>query len=135
LRKVSEYLSPEERKLVVVFGSSAIALHGVQLGRDVNDLDLFVSEATFAQIAARFPVKTKPGGDEEVSYINPCEDVEILKSFPGVTFENVVTHAFPTLTSGGFLVGALDDVKRWKAAQGREKDFNDIKAIDRHVQP
>lgn len=134
LRKITEYLSPEERRLVVVFGSSAIALHGVQLGREVNDLDLFVSDTTFAELGARFDVKTKPGDGGPVPYMTPCEGVEILKSFPGVRFEDVIMHASLTDTSDGFLVGALDDVILWKRAQGREKDIKDIQAIDGHVE-
>jgi hypothetical protein len=130
----AECLSLDERNLVVVFGSSAIVLRGVPLGREINDLDLFVSDATFAKFAVRFDVKMKSGRDGPVPYMNPCEGVEILKSFPGVEFEDVMARASSTENSKDFLVGALDDVILWKRAQGREKDLDDVKAIERYVQ-
>ena len=114
--------------------SSAIALRGVSLGREINDLDLFVSDATFDKIASRLPVQTKLGRDgEEVPYLTPSEKIEILKSFPGVTFADVLAHASKTDRSEGLLVGSLDDIKLWKTAQGRAKDMTDIDAIDNQL--
>ena len=83
---------------MVVFGSSATAVRGVSLGRDINDLDLFVSETTFEKIATRLPVQFKQGGDGEmVPYLALSEKIEILKSFPGVSFANVLRmHLQPT---------------------------------------
>jgi hypothetical protein len=47
LRDTREKLVPEERQAVVVFGSSAIVLRGISVGREINDLDLFVSNEAF----------------------------------------------------------------------------------------
>jgi hypothetical protein len=131
---VIDKVLPEEREFVVVFGSSAIALRGISLGREINDLDLFVSDATFDKISSRLPVHFKDGKNgERVPYLSPSEKIEILKSFPGVTFRDVLAHASKTGTSEGLLVGSIDDIKLWKRAQGREKDMADIEAIERDI--
>jgi hypothetical protein len=136
LPKLAAQLSPEERKAIVIFGSSAIVLRGVALGRKVNDLDLFVSDSTFEALALRFPLECKEGKDgEKGPSLTPLvgEKVEIFKSFLGVNFETVLAHASKTDASQNFLVGSFDDIKTWKNAQGREKDINDIKVIENHV--
>lgn len=115
----------------VLFGSAAIALNGVDLRREINDLDVFVSDETFKNLAPRFELKHKEGkGDEPpVPFYLPAEKIEILKSFPGVLFEDVRRRAGPMPTSGGFPVGHLDDLKAWKAEQGRPKDQDDLRTI------
>jgi hypothetical protein len=121
---------------LVVFGSAAIALNGVNLGRPVKDLDLFVSSATFERLGNTFPVQFKAASEGgQVPFIAPFEGlpIEILASFPGVQFADVYGRARPTNASEGRRVGALEDLRRWKVAQGREKDREDIKAIDKHV--
>ena len=35
---------------IVIFGSSALVLNGVALDRNINDLDVFVSEETFGSL-------------------------------------------------------------------------------------
>jgi hypothetical protein len=60
------------------------------------------------------------------------ENIEIHKSFPGVTFTDVLGHASRAAGSEDLLVGSLDDIKSWKRAQGRPKDLKDIEAIDRY---
>jgi hypothetical protein len=41
------FSEPTYHKPIIVFGSSAIVLHGGDLGRKIADLDIFVSEATW----------------------------------------------------------------------------------------
>jgi hypothetical protein len=114
--------------------TSAIALRGVPLGREIDDLDLFVSDAAFDKIALRFPPQEKDGRDgEKVPFLALGENIEILKSFPGVSFADVLARASKTTSSEDFLVGSLGDIKIWKRAQGRSKDFRDIEAIDTYL--
>jgi FtsH-binding integral membrane protein len=129
-------LLPNELGEVVIFGSSSIVLHGVPLGRKVDDLDVFVSSKTFDEMAKRLTTHYNDGkGGEKVPYLMPVEGmkIEILKSFLGVTFDQVVSRASVTKNSNELLVGSLEDAKLWKVAQDREKDQNDIKAIDKHL--
>jgi hypothetical protein len=134
IRLLSEALSEEERTDVVIFGSAAIILHGVDLGRNVGDLDVFASYLTFEGISERYPAQSKPameGGD--IPFIQPYADIEILKSFPGVEFDKVYDNSVKLELARGFKAGSLADLKAWKFAQGRPKDLADIEAIDRHV--
>jgi hypothetical protein len=127
-------LLPTELAKIVIFGSASIVLNGVALGREAKDLDLFVSKEAFDRLAERFPLQSKHGeGGESVPYLQPAKDIEILKSFPGVTFEQVFSHANTTENSGGLLVASLKDAKAWKAAQNRQKDQPDIEAIEKHL--
>lgn len=135
LGKTLAQLLPEERNSVVIFGSSALVLHGVDLQRDINDLDLFVSQATFEGMTKRFERRFKAGKDgENIPYLAPSEGVEILQSFPGIHFHEALSHASKMDKAEGLLVGSLYDIRKWKTAQGREKDLKDIEAIDNHLQ-
>jgi len=119
---------------VVIFGSASIALNSVALGREANDLDVFVSDKTFETLSERFPLQFKKGKEgESVPCLRPAKDIEILKSFPGVTFEQVLAHAKTTEKSGGLLVASLKDARSWKTTQDREKDRSDIEAIDEYL--
>jgi hypothetical protein len=127
-------LLPTELAKIVIFGSASIVLNGVALGRDAKDLDVFVSEEAFDALAERFPLQSKLGkGGESVPYLLPAKDIEILKSFPGVTFEQIFSHANTTESSGGVLVASLKDARAWKVAQNRQKDRPDIEAIEKHL--
>ena len=134
LGKTLAQLLPEERKGIVIFGSSALVLQGVNLGRDINDLDLFVSEATFEGMTKRFEKRFKAGKDgEQIPYLAPVEGIEILHSFPGIQFHDALSHACKIEAAEGLLVGSVYDIRKWKIAQGREKDLKDIEAIDNHL--
>jgi hypothetical protein len=133
LRCLAQLFPETERTEMVIFGSAAIVLQGVDIGRSVGDLDVFVSQATFEALAVRFGKQEKPGSDGPVPFIAPARKIEILASFPGVEFPIVAKRGRPNESSYGFPVGCLDDLRTWKAAQGREKDFRDIEAIDRHL--
>jgi len=54
-----------DQEKFALFGSAAIPLNGVDLRREINDLDVFVSDETFKNLAPRFELKHKEGkGDE-----------------------------------------------------------------------
>ncbi|MBL8567935.1 MAG: hypothetical protein JNK84_02515 [Phreatobacter sp.] len=132
LVQLKSHLDPQEFERVVVFGSSAIALHGVPLGRDIDDLDVFVSPDTFSLLAKRLPVSEKNASEGGTIQTIKIGKIEILQSFPGVEFEPVFAAALPTASSHGFRVGSLDALTAWKTVQGREKDRKDLEAIERY---
>ena len=111
----------------VVFGSSAITLNGRDLERQIDDLDLFVSEAAYERLRTRATeVVKKPG----VTALDVgIQNIEILKTFPGVEYGPVSHRASPTVASHGLRVAALEDLVTWKRAQGRPKDLEDLKKI------
>ncbi len=113
----------------VIFGSSAIVLNGVDLKREVDDLDIFVSDATYSRLAA-LASKTEEKAPNVVALKLGPPNIEILKEFPGVDHAAVLRNAAPRESSGGMLVASLEDLMRWKSAQNREKDRNDIAIIE-----
>ena len=129
--KLRDLVGESDPANFVIFGSAAIALNGVDLKREINDLDVFVSEQTFKNLETRFELKHKSGKDDEppVPFYAPAEKIEILKSFPGVLFEDVRLKAKPLAACGEFPVGQLADLKLWKTEQARPKDMDDLKAI------
>jgi hypothetical protein len=133
--QLSSHFDPKDRGGIVIFGSSAIAMRGVDLSRPINDLDVFVSEKTFETLRSLFPLQKKAaseGGD--VEFYSPEPKIEILKSFPGVTFDEIRERAAPISGSNGFPVAAVGYLIVWKTTQGREKDLKDLEAIEKHRQ-
>lgn len=132
--ELAAHIALEERSNYVLFGSAAILMNGVDLGRAIADLDIFVSDATFRSLKGRFPLRSKDASEGGLvcSYI-PAENVEILKSFPGVTFEQVRINARLVEVAHGFALADLNDLKRWKETQNRPKDIGDIRAIEIHL--
>lgn len=109
----------------VVFGSAAIVLNGVDLGRQIDDLDVFVSDASYGALKAHHlcqEVEKKPG--VYALRVDGVDDVEILKTFPGVTHVGVMASA--RHLPHGLRVAALTDLCTWKKTQGREKDLADL---------
>lgn len=124
-----------EKAAAVVFGSSAAALWGVDLGRPVKDLDLFVSDADYDRIE-----KITTWGIEKIEKAPGVYGLEIaawstefLKEFPGVDYHSVRALATPVTFSHGMLVASLGDLLAWKNEQirgnPRDKDFKDRDAI------
>ncbi len=132
LQRISRLCSTFQDELVV-FGSAAIVLNGIELGRPVADLDLFASDATFSRLSDKFSLRYKQINGGTAPYIVPIEGlpIEILTSFPGVRFENVHARAQPSDAAVGFRLGTLADLRTWKLAHRREKDMRDIDAMDR----
>jgi hypothetical protein len=112
---------------VVVFGSVPMALAGLRA--DVTDLDLFVSEATFAELIAQgFPCdKERP----EVPRILLAEDVEVFKTWLGAEFAEVYAASVPHGSSCGLRVADLRHVYAFKVARNRQKDQKDIEVLCR----
>jgi hypothetical protein len=108
----------------VVFGSAALALRGVDLGREIGDLDVLVSEVTLERVTGRLG----PGAERRGSSVRVTglADVEIPSVLAGVDHAAVLARATPTPESRGVRVAALEDVVAWKRAQGRPKDLADL---------
>jgi hypothetical protein len=117
----------------VIFGSAAMQLRG--LARLASDLDVFVSEETFAAWSktAVFVRDCNVAGIERLR-LEACPLIEVYKEYPGVTFDEVHNRAVVLPESEGFPVGAVDSVLQWKLAQARErcrdKDLADIKLLE-----
>jgi hypothetical protein len=129
---ISKFIAtlPEDEKAnVLIFGSAAIVLNGVDLGRPISDLDVFVSERSFDRLGKKYEQKSKNGADGIVPYLEPCNCVEVLQSFPGVSFESAYRRASVKRESQTLRVGSLVDLIIWKNAQGREKDLSDLDQI------
>jgi hypothetical protein len=111
----------------VIFGSTAITLHRIDLHRAIDDLDVFISEAAFSGL------RRHPGVLERRKYGKSCltlanrEAVELWPSFPGVEFESIKSRACPVEGSRQLPVAALPDLAAWKKAQGRPKDLDDLR--------
>lgn len=132
--KISELFSKAEREKIVIFGSSAIYLHGVDLGRKINDLDIFVSNSTFQEFSLRFSIHEKNGKEgHNVQFLTPFKDIEILKTFPGLEFSQVLKNSVQLEEFPDFNVGSLEDIIAWKTEQGRDKDREDINTIKKHL--
>lgn len=133
IQRLTVFVQPENRANFVLFGSAALVLHGIDLERAIGDLDVFVSEETFASLRVCFEEKTKSGKDNELVPFycpDPGAKIEILKSFPDVSFDEVSRNAQCSDASEGFSVGSVEDLKKWKEAQGRPKDKKDLEKIE-----
>jgi hypothetical protein len=133
LKTFSDMIDGDERERFVVFGSMGLVLHGIDLGRSISDLDLFVSSEWMAQMSRRFEGRTKHDGKDFVRVLVPHPDIEITDYFPGVTFADVSSRAEQSDNSCGFRVGALEHLVAWKRTQARPKDLGDLRAVERSV--
>lgn len=115
----------------VVFGSAAVVLHGVKLGRAIDDVDVFVSSAAYDALK-RHPrcreTAVKPG--VSALHVDGCTNVEILKSFPGVAHADVLANAIALPHVPEVKLAALSDLRTWKRAQGRPKDIADLARME-----
>ena len=114
---------------VVIFGSAAISLHGIDLKRKIDDLDLFVSQDSFDQLK-RHPelLERKKHGATHLTMKDRYK-IELWASFAGVDYESVKKHARPTDGSSQMAVADLVDLRQWKKTQGREKDIADLQCM------
>ena len=134
LRDLASRVPAELYEEIVIFGSSAMILNGVRLERPVDDLDVFVSSKTFEELRALFDEKMKPATEGgSVPYIVIREKVEALKSFPGIEFGDALCRSQVLPNSKPFRVASLPHLRRWKEAQDRRKDRDDLKAIDQRL--
>jgi hypothetical protein len=122
---------PEDlRAHVVIFGSAPMVFAGLK--PDVkNDLDLFVSDQTFGRLfAAGFsPDEQRP----DVPRIALATDVEVFKTWLGVTFPETYAASAACEGSRGLRVASLHHVLAFKLASNREKDQPDISILQQAI--
>jgi hypothetical protein len=101
---------------VVVFGSGALVMRGVELGRVPDDLDLFVSDTAFNRLAAEegFVRREKPGVKITFLTLQDESRVEIWKEFQGVDFAGIASRATTLEGSFGTKVASLEDLRVWE---------------------
>ena len=135
-------LPPDIIGRVVIFGSAPLAMEDVGIREDIKDLDLFVSDETFDEFVrrgfrSRVKLKDRATGEEVFHIVVAGEDadpeIEVLKTFQGVAFADVYQRSVQH--PSGLRVGAVTDVRAWKVASGRQKDLDDVAAIDRFLSP
>ena len=113
---------------VVVFGSAPMVFTGLK--PDVTfDLDLFVSvDAYRALLDASF---VEDQDERGLPRIMVAEAVEVVATWPGVTFDEVLAASAPTEGSRGLRVAALEHVLAFKVISEREKDQREAEVIRR----
>jgi hypothetical protein len=147
MRKLDTFIRDAVSKLpsdviadLVIFGSAPLAMDRVGIREDIKDLDLFASEQTFEELVrrgfrARVKLKDKVTGEDVLHIVVAGDDadpeIEVLKTFQGVAFGDV--HRNAAMHPSGFRIGVLADVRTWKVASGRQKDLDDVAAIDRFL--
>ena len=130
VNSLAEHVPPELLGRMIVFGSAAIALRDVDLRREIGDLDIFVSKEDYRFIKANLPIveKEKKPGVFSLEF-GDMEDIEIYKTFPGVTYEETSQNASLLSSTKNMLVASREDLCKWKIAQGREKDLQDLEIM------
>jgi hypothetical protein len=118
----------------VVFGSMAIPLNGIDLRRRISDMDLFVSERTFAELRQRYGEKRKRVMSKVIPVLAMGDKIEIMVYYPGVNFEQVNRNARPTRTSRGLKVATIADILKWKGTQRRKKDLRDLAVVNKALE-
>ena len=91
------------------------------------DLDLFVDDATYRRLlGAGF----KEDNDERgLPRIMVADAVEVVSTWPGVTYDGVFAHSTVREGSLGLRVAALEDVLAFKSFSEREKDRREADII------
>lgn len=109
---------------LVVFGSAAMQLHG--LPREANDLDLFVADELFDGWTEKLFLKVQKKAGVEMLRPSLTSKIEIFKTFPGVSFEQVRSEAISIAAAAPMRVGSMHHLLQWKRVQNSTKDQEDI---------
>ena len=108
----------------VIVGSGILDVLGIRASRD---LDVWVNEVKFHEIAAR--------GHQTFEYANggnglEIDDIEIMDSWFGETLAEVTARA---VQLDGVKFMPLEEVRAWKLRQNRPKDQIDVRLIDAYM--
>lgn len=113
----------------VVFGSGPLALAGI---RGANDIDLLVSEDLFAKLKkAGWQELHKSSNDRPLVYDVFEAHNNWDFSLYSPTLKHLLTNA---IVVDGVPFASLREVRKWKVASGRSKDFVDINLIDQYLE-
>ena len=123
-------IPPALHDRVVVFGSAPMVFVGLK--PDVTfDLDLFVDDQAYRQLLdAGFREDLDERG---LPRIMVTEAVDVVSTWPGVTFDGVFDRSTVREGSRGFRVAALEDVLAFKVISAREKDQREADIIQRSL--
>ncbi|GMV40644.1 MAG: hypothetical protein AMXMBFR64_23600 [Myxococcales bacterium] len=145
-------IHPDFRDLLTAFarhgvryllvGGYAVSFHSKP--RFTKDMDIWVGpgEENFARLAAALcafgaPVSVlssmEEWSDDEILYMgSPPVRIDLLKTIPGVSFEEALPHAVTADWEGAPVsVIGLDDLIRNKEATARRQDLRDAAALRR----
>lgn len=131
LDRAVEALPLATRGRVVVFGSAPMVFAGLK--PDVTfDLDLFVDDGTYRTLTgAGFKEDHDERGQPRIM---AADSVEVVRTWPGVTFDEVFPASAPQQLSRGLRVAALEHVLAFKAISTRQKDVTEAAVIRRALQ-
>lgn len=111
----------------VVYGSAPFAILGI---REVNDIDLLVSEELYEELKKKGWKKVYKGPkDEPLTY-------DIFEAHPNWDFSPYAPTLSELLSRAidveGISFASLEDVRKWKEASGRPKDLSDLNLIENY---
>ena len=130
IQKLCNKFPKNDLNEMIIFGSAAVTLHGRDLERKINDLDIFVSKSLFCELKSKHSL-IEIEKSKGVKYLQTgIPKIELWKSFPGVTFDIVKKNAEVRDQSNGLLVASLEYLRIWKTTQGRTKDISDLKKME-----
>ena len=108
----------------IIVGSGILAALGI---RPSNDIDLMVSEETFARVAGQgYPVAQYADGSGQLI----IDDTELMYSWLKHTFDDIKPNA---VCIHGLWFMSLQDLRTMKVHHNRPKDHRDIKLIDEYL--
>lgn len=112
----------------VVFGSCPLAAAGI---REANDIDMLVSKAVLKSFKALGWKQVDKGhNDKPLTF----EDFEAHDNWEFSSYHPTLEHLLSTATIvDGVPFASLDEVRKWKVASGRPKDFKDVALIDNYL--
>ncbi|MBI5515667.1 MAG: hypothetical protein HY909_17935 [Deltaproteobacteria bacterium] len=116
----------------IVFGDSALALHGLDLARELTILECSIDDDTFNALQATqgFMRHERPTAASPFLTLARRTDIEFRAPFSGVDFDTVAAGAAPMMGSFGLKVASLQDLRKWKQAQLDQSSHGDLR--DRH---
>lgn len=132
---------------VVVAGSAAMVLHGIELGRIPGDIDLFMPTADWFSVFHYYPYDLKlftPERDDERRLVDPPFLIE--ESVPGFPVHlffgwryrpnegnwDVADMLRNSVPKNGWYVAPLDVIYKQKSQAMRPKDLRDMALILEH---
>lgn len=112
----------------IVFGSGPLAALGI---REVNDIDLFVSEEAYKELKKKGWQKNYKGPKDE-PLIYDVFEAHTNWNFSDYkpTLDELLTRA---LEFEDILFASIEDVREWKSVSRRPKDIIDLKLIDDYL--
>jgi len=112
----------------IIYGAAPFAIYGI---RDVNDIDMLVSEALYAKLTEQGWEKIVKGPKDEPVTFDIFEAHNTWEFSPyAPTLSELLSRA--TLVDD-IPFASLEDVRIWKKESGRPKDLVDLKLIDNYL--